>query len=304
MAFFKKLKEGLAKTRNAFSESIDNVFKAFVRVDEDLFEELCDTLIMADIGAVCADEITEELRDRVKEKRITQGEEVKAELIEIIREKLGEEKPLDLENKPAVILVMGVNGAGKTTSIGKLAAQMKAQGKNVLLAAADTFRAAAIDQLCVWGERAGVPIVRGNEGQDPASVIFDACHAAKNRGVDVLICDTAGRLQNKKNLMEELKKIYKIIDKELPGVSKECILVLDAGTGQNAVSQAELFAEVAPLTGIILTKLDGTAKGGIIISIAMKLNIPVKYIGIGEGIDDLQEFSPKDFADAIFEKEQ
>lgn len=302
MSFFERLKKGLTKTKEAFAESVDNVFKAFVRVDEELFEQLEEALVEADIGAVTAMEITEELRDRVKSKRITDGNEVRTELCQLISEMLGEEaQGLDLSGSPAVILVIGVNGVGKTTSIGKMAAQLRADGKKVLLAAADTFRAAAIDQLCVWADRAGVDIVKGAEGADPASVVFDACNAAKKRGADVLICDTAGRLHNKKNLMEELKKIYRVIERELPDSKCESLLVLDAGTGQNAVHQAQTFSEAAPLTGIVLTKVDGTAKGGIVISIKSQLQIPVKFIGVGESIDDLQPFSPTDFAKALFD---
>lgn len=303
MSLFERLKAGLSKTKNAFAEKVDNVFKAFVKVDEDLFEQLEEALIEADIGAVTAMEITDELRDAVKSERITDGDAVKEKLCSIISEKLSDNNAkLNLSGKPAVILVIGVNGVGKTTTIGKIAAKLKAEGKYILLAAADTFRAAAIDQLCVWADRAGVSIVKGAEGADPASVIFDACTAAKNRNVDVLICDTAGRLHNKKNLMEELRKIYRVIDRELPESSRETLLVLDAGTGQNALHQAETFSEVAPVTGIVLTKIDGTAKGGIVISIKTSMDIPVKFIGVGETIEDLQEFSPEDFATALFDK--
>ena len=302
--FFSKLKDGLAKTRDAFSQSVDNVLSAFVKIDEDLFDELLDALILSDIGAAVAMDIVEELRGKVKSDRIKDGNDVKECLKDIITEKLESGNPeLDLSGKPAVILVIGVNGVGKTTTIGKLAAQIKAEGKNVIMAAADTFRAAAINQLEVWAQRAGVEIVKGSEGADPASVVFDGCTAARKRDADVLIIDTAGRLHNKKNLMEELKKIYRVIERELPSSSKECLLVLDAGTGQNAQTQAEVFAEAAPLTGIILTKLDGTAKGGVIISIKSQLNVPVKFIGVGEGVDDLQPFSPKDFAAALFDTE-
>jgi len=299
--FFSRLKEGLTKTREALSESVDNVFKAFVKVDEELFEELLDALIMADIGAAEAMSIIDELRDRVKSERITEGNEVKQQLKNIIAEKLevGNEG-LNLSGKPSVIIVIGVNGVGKTTSIGKLAAQLKADGKKVIIAAADTFRAAAINQVQVWAERVGCDLIKGSEGADPASVIYDACNAARNRNADVLICDTAGRLHNKKNLMEELKKIYRVIERELPNASKESILVLDAATGQNAVSQAESFKEAADITGIILTKLDGTAKGGIVISIKSRLDVPIKYIGVGEGIDDLQPFDATDFSNALF----
>ena len=302
MGFFDKLKSGLTKTREAISGSVDNVLKAFVKIDEDLFEELLEALIEADLGAELSMDITDELRDRVKSERITDGNEVKALLQKIIAEKLSVSAPeLDLSGKPAVIFVIGVNGVGKTTSIGKLAASLKAEGKSVLLAAADTFRAAAINQLDIWAQRAGVDIIKGGEGADPSSVIFDACTAARKRGVDVLICDTAGRLHNKKNLMDELSKMYKVISRELPESSKESLLVLDSSTGQNAVSQAKLFSEATDITGIILTKLDGSAKGGIVISITSTLDVPVKFIGVGEEIDDLQPFSPEDFSRALFE---
>jgi len=300
--FFSRLKEGLTKTRESLSQHVDNVFKAFVKVDEELFEELMDALVLADMGAETAMEIVDDLRDRVKTKRITDGQEVKSELADLIAEKLGEETPtLELSGSPAVIFVIGVNGVGKTTTIGKIASQLEKSGKRVLLAAADTFRAAAISQLEVWADRVGCEIVKGGEGADPASVVYDACTAAKKRNVDVLICDTAGRLHNKKNLMDELAKMYRVIDRELPGASKESLLVLDATTGQNAVSQAELFDKAVPLTGLVLTKLDGTAKGGIVIAICTRLGIPVKFIGVGEGIDDLQAFSPAEFAAALFD---
>lgn len=301
--FFSKLKEGLTKTRESISQHVDNVFKAFVRVDEELFEELLDALVLADIGAETAMEIVDDLRDRVKTKRITDGNDVKKELADLISEKLGDEnEALILSGNPAVIFVIGVNGVGKTTTIGKIAAQLQKEGKKVLLAAADTFRAAAIQQLEVWADRVGADIVKGSEGADPASVVYDACMAARKRGADVLICDTAGRLHNKKNLMDELGKMYRVIDRELPEASKECLLILDATTGQNAVSQAELFAKAVPLTGLVLTKLDGTAKGGIVISIRARLDLPVKFIGVGEGVDDLQPFSASDFSRALFDQ--
>lgn len=300
---FGKLKAGLSRTRDALSESIESVFKAFVKIDEDLFDELMEALIAADIGVNAAMQITDELRDRVKEERITDGSKVKELLKEIIAKKLEKDKrELDLSGKPAVILVIGVNGVGKTTSIGKLAAVLKNEGKKVLVAAADTFRAAAINQLQVWSERAGAEMIKGSEGADPSSVVFDACTAAKNRGADVLIIDTAGRLHNKKNLMEELKKMSRVVERELPESSRETLIVLDASTGQNANVQAQMFAETADITGIILTKLDGTAKGGVVISISQAMDIPVKFIGVGEGIDDLQAFSPDDFARALFEE--
>lgn len=300
--FFSRLKEGLSKTRESLSQHVDNVFKAFVKVDEELFEELMDALVLADMGAETAMEIVDDLRDRVKTKRITDGLEVKRELAALIAEKLGDNTAtLELSGSPAVIFVIGVNGVGKTTTIGKIAAQLQSEGKRVLLAAADTFRAAAISQLEVWADRVGCDIVKGGEGADPASVVYDACNAAKKRNSDVLIVDTAGRLHNKKNLMDELAKMYRVIDRELPTASKESLLVLDATTGQNAVSQAELFSKAVPLTGLVLTKLDGTAKGGIVISICTRLGVPVKFIGVGEGIDDLQPFSPSDFSAALFD---
>lgn len=303
MGFFDKLKAGLQKTRNAVSEQVNNVFKVFVKVDEELFESLEEALIMADLGVETSTYIIEELRDRVKTKRITDGNDVKDELKVVISEILSEcDSTMNLSTTPAVILVIGVNGVGKTTSIGKIAAQYKAQGKKVMLAAADTFRAAAIDQLDIWAERVGCEIIKHQENSDPAAVVYDACNAAKARGVDVLICDTAGRLHNKKNLMAELEKINRTIDKTLPGAARETLLVLDATTGQNAVSQATLFSETADITGIVLTKLDGTAKGGIVIAISKEQHIPVKFIGVGEGIDDLQEFNPADFAKALFEE--
>ena len=303
MGFFDKLKAGLQKTRNAVSEQVNNVFKVFVKVDEELFECLEEALIMADLGVETSTYIIEELRDRVKTKRITDGNDVKDELKVVISEILSEcDSTMNLSTTPAVILVIGVNGVGKTTSIGKIAAQYKAQGKKVMLAAADTFRAAAIDQLDIWAERVGCEIIKHQENSDPAAVVYDACNAAKARGVDVLICDTAGRLHNKKNLMAELEKINRTIDKTLPGAARETLLVLDATTGQNAVSQATLFSETADITGIVLTKLDGTAKGGIVIAISKEQHIPVKFIGVGEGIDDLQEFNPADFAKALFEE--
>ena len=303
MGFFEKLKQSLGKTKEAIGEQVNNVFKVFVRVDEEFFEELEEALIMADIGVETSGEIIERLRDRVKTKRITDGNDVKDELKAVISEMLSEiDTTMHLETTPSVILVIGVNGVGKTTSIGKLAARYKAKGKKVLLAAADTFRAAAIDQLDIWAERCGCDIIKQKENSDPAAVVFDACNAAKARGADILICDTAGRLHNKKNLMAELAKISRVIEREIPDASKEILLVLDATTGQNAVSQAKLFSEAADISGIILTKLDGTAKGGIVIAISEEQKIPVKFVGVGEGIDDLQEFDAQDFAKAIFEE--
>lgn len=303
MGFFDKLKQGLSKTRVAVSEQVNSVFSAFVSVDEELFESLEEALIMADLGMETAVTLIDELRDRVKKKFITDTEAVKEELYSVITDALcAVDSSMNTETSPSVILVIGVNGVGKTTSIGKMAAHYKSQGKKVLLAAADTFRAAAIDQLDIWAQRSGCDIIKHNEGSDPAAVVFDACNAAKARGADILICDTAGRLHNKKNLMAELEKINRVISRELPDASRENLIVLDATTGQNAVSQAKLFSEVSEISGIILTKLDGTAKGGIVISIAKEQNIPVKFVGVGEGIDDLQIFSPQDFAKALFEE--
>lgn len=303
MGFFEKLKSGLTKTRESISKQVNNVFSVFVKVDEELFENLEEALIIADIGVETSEYIIETLRENVKKKHITDGNVVKEELKEIISEILEEtDSAMKLSTVPSVILVIGVNGVGKTTSIGKIASHYKEQGKKVLLAAADTFRAAAIDQLDIWAQRSGCDIIKHQENSDPAAVVFDACAAAKARGADVLICDTAGRLHNKKNLMAELAKINRVIERELPGCDKETLLVLDATTGQNAVSQAKLFSEAANITGIVLTKLDGTAKGGIVISIAKEQNLPVKFVGVGEGIDDLQEFKPSDFAKALFEE--
>lgn len=303
MGFFDKLKSGLAKTRESISEQINNVFSAFVHVDEELFENLEEALIIADIGVETSEYIIEKLRENVKQKHITDGNIVKEELKSIISEILDEQDTaVDISKSPAVILIIGVNGVGKTTSIGKIASHYRAQGKKVVLAAADTFRAAAIDQLDIWAKRSGSEIIKHQENSDPAAVIFDACTAAKARGADVLICDTAGRLHNKKNLMAELAKINRVIERELPDSSRETLLVLDASTGQNAVSQAKLFGETADITGIILTKLDGTAKGGIVISIAKEQNLPVKFVGVGEGIEDLQEFNSADFAKALFDE--
>ncbi len=304
MGLFDKLKQSLNKTRNAITEQVNNVFKTFVKVDEELFEELEEALIMADIGVETSTYIIEQLRDRVKTKHIKDGNEVKEELKAVISDILLEQdSTMNISTTPSVILVIGVNGVGKTTSIGKLATFYKSQGKKVLLAAADTFRAAAIDQLDIWAQRSGCDIIKHQENSDPAAVVFDACSAAKARGADILICDTAGRLHNKKNLMAELEKISRVINRELPGCARETLLVLDATTGQNAVSQAALFSEAADISGIILTKLDGTAKGGIVIAISKEQNIPVKFVGVGEGVNDLQEFSPSDFARAIFEEQ-
>lgn len=298
--FFTKLKEGLNKTRKSILNSVDNVLSSFTKIDEDLFEELEETLIMSDIGVETTTKIIEGLRERVKKQRVTEASEVKQLLIDEITQLLEEDEEEFELKKPSIILVIGVNGVGKTTTIGKLANQYKSEGNKVLLAAADTFRAAAIDQLEIWGQRAGIDVIKHQENSDPAAVVFDAVQAAKSRKTDILICDTAGRLHNKKNLMEELRKIFKVINREYPDAYKEVLLVLDGTTGQNALQQAKVFKEVADITGIILTKLDGTAKGGIVIAIKSELKIPVRYIGIGEGINDLQQFNASDFAKALF----
>ena len=300
-SFFSRLSSGLEKTRATLNDKLDSVLKAFVKVDEDLFEELEETLISADVGVNTSLYIIDELRDRVKENRITEPAEVKGVIKEIICSILdGEDNSLTLDGSPAVVLVIGVNGVGKTTSIGKMASQLTAAGKKVILGAGDTFRAAAADQLEIWAERVGCDLIRLQEGADPAAVVFDTISAAKARGADVVIFDTAGRLHNKKNLMDELNKISRVIERELPESKKEVLLVIDATTGQNAVSQVKQFKEAAPITGIVLTKLDGTAKGGIVIAIAHEEKIPVKFVGVGEGIDDMQKFDSKDFATALF----
>lgn len=303
MNIFSKIAAGLKKTKDSMMGKLEALMNSFTKIDEDFFEELEELLITCDIGVETSLEICGELRKKVKEKGLTETAQLMSELKDIITEMLGEDTPIDLSAKPAVILVIGVNGAGKTTTIGKLAARYKNEGKNVLVAAADTFRAAAIEQLEVWTGRAGVDIVKHAEGSDPAAVVFDAVTAAKARDVDVLICDTAGRLHNKKNLMDELKKISRIVHQQAEGCSLETLLVLDSTTGQNAVNQAKLFSETADITGIILTKLDGTAKGGIIISIRRELGIPVKLVGVGEKLDDLQDFRARDFVEALFETE-
>lgn len=303
MNIFSKIAAGLKKTKDSMMGKLEALMNSFTKIDEDFFEELEELLITCDIGVETSLEICGELRKKVKEKGLTETAQLMSELKDIITEMLGKDTPIDLSAKPAVILVIGVNGAGKTTTIGKLAARYKNEGKNVLVAAADTFRAAAIEQLEVWTGRAGVDIVKHAEGSDPAAVVFDAVTAAKARDVDVLICDTAGRLHNKKNLMDELKKISRIVHQQAEGCSLETLLVLDSTTGQNAVNQAKLFSETADITGIILTKLDGTAKGGIIISIRRELGIPVKLVGVGEKLDDLQDFRARDFVEALFETE-
>ena len=300
-SFWSRVKEGLAKTKNALFGQIDDLLKNFVKVDEDLLEELEEILICADVGVNAAEQIIEELREEIKEGRLKEKEQVITTLQTILSRMIGEGEALKLDTTPSVILVIGVNGVGKTTSIGKISNQLRKQGKKVVVAAADTFRAAAIDQLAVWCERAKVDLIRQNEGSDPAAVVFDACHAAKNKNADVLIIDTAGRLHNKTNLMNELAKINRVIDRELPGAARENLLVLDATTGQNAIFQAKEFKNAAQLTGLILNKMDGTAKGGIVISIRQELNIPVKFIGVGEKLDDMQEFDQQEFVNALFE---
>ncbi len=302
MGFFEKLKNGLSKTKSAVFGQVDNVLRTFVKVDEELLEELEELLICSDMGFETAEEIIDILRQQIKEERLKQPSDVKEALQRILREKIGEGEPLHLDTTPSVILVIGVNGVGKTTSIGKIAANLVSQGKKVVVAAADTFRAAAIDQLQVWADRAGAELIRKNEGSDPAAVVFDAAAAAKKRGADVLIVDTAGRLHNKKNLMMELAKIDRVISRELPGASRETLLILDATTGQNAVIQAREFKESAAITGLVLTKLDGTAKGGAVFSIKKMLDIPIKYIGVGEQVEDMQPFDGDMFVSALFEE--
>ncbi len=301
MGLFDKIKNGLAKTRNSLLNNINGLLSSFTKIDEELFEELEEILITSDIGVATAQSICEELRASVKKNSIREPQEIVALLKQIIADILGETEPLDLSQKPSLILVIGVNGVGKTTTIGKLANNLKSDGKKVVLGAADTFRAAAIEQLTEWANRSGVSLVSSVAGTDPASVVFDTIASAKSKGADVIICDTAGRLHNKKNLMDELAKINRIIKRELPETNHEVLLVLDATTGQNAVNQAREFNNVTEITGIVLTKLDGTAKGGVIISIVKELGIPVKYIGVGEGIDDLQPFNATEFVDGIFD---
>jgi len=303
MGFFEKIKEGLKKTRDALFGRIDKMLKSFTKIDDELFEELEELLVMGDVGMYTAEKICNELKKRVKEEGITDPREIKRLLEEVVTEMLKGGQELDTSSKPSVILVIGVNGVGKTTTIGKLAAKFKKDGKKVILAAADTFRAAAIDQLEIWAQRANADIVKQNEGSDPAAVVFDAISAAKARGADIIIADTAGRLHNKKNLMGELAKINRIIDRELPDSAKEVLLVLDATTGQNAVNQTKEFREAAGITGIVLTKLDGTAKGGVVLAIKEELDVPVKFIGVGEQVDDLQPFVPEEFAKALFADE-
>ena len=300
--FFKRLVSGLTKTRDNIVAGFDSIFSGYSSIDEDFYEELEEILIMGDIGINATSAIIEHLKEQVAEKHIKNPMECKQLLIDSIREQMDlGENAYEFENRKSVVLVIGVNGVGKTTSVGKLAGQLKDEGKKVILAAADTFRAAAIEQLTEWANRAGVEIIAQQEGSDPAAVIYDAVAAAKSRQADVLICDTAGRLHNKKNLMEELRKIKRIIDKEYPDAYRETLVVLDGTTGQNAMAQAKQFMEVADITGIILTKLDGTAKGGIAVAIQSELGIPVKYVGVGEKIDDLQKFNSEDFVTALFD---
>ncbi|RCX20031.1 signal recognition particle-docking protein FtsY [Anaerobacterium chartisolvens] len=301
MGFFDRLKQGLEKTRKGITEQIDKVLVSFGKIDDELFDQLEEILITSDVGMDTTMRIIEDLKEKVRERKIIDPMKVKELLKEELTEILSEENAdLDLSSSPAVIIVIGVNGVGKTTSIGKIAGLLKEGGRKVLLAAGDTFRAAAIDQLEIWSNRVGVDIIKHTEGADPAAVVYDAIQSAKARRADVLICDTAGRLHTKKNLMEELKKISRIIDKELPGASRETLLVLDATTGQNAVSQAKVFSESAKISGIVLTKLDGTAKGGIVITIKSELKIPVKLIGVGEKLEDLQKFNASEFVEALF----
>ena len=305
MGLFDKLKKSLAKTKESINEKFNTVLKTFKKIDDDLFDELEEVLITSDLGVNTSMDIIEKLRQAAKEKKLRDSYELKSELNKIMSDILteGSGSKIELQGTPAVIMVIGVNGVGKTTSIGKIANMYRNQGKSVLIAAADTFRAAAIEQLEVWSERAGVDIIKQQEGSDPAAVIYDAVNAAKSRNIDILLCDTAGRLHNKKNLMEELKKIYKILNRELPNSSKEVLLVLDATTGQNAVQQAIQFKEAADITGIILTKLDGTAKGGIVLAIKNDYDIPVIFIGVGEKIDDIEPFDPVEFVNAIIDPE-
>ncbi|MDQ2085265.1 signal recognition particle-docking protein FtsY [Herbivorax sp. ANBcel31] len=301
MGFFDKLKKGLKKTKSTITERVDQVLVSFGKIDEELFEELEEVLITSDVGIDASMKIIEDLKKKVKETKTTDPREVKKLLRDELNEILGnEESELDIKTKPSVIVVVGVNGVGKTTSIGKIASVLKSQNKKVVLAAADTFRAGAIEQLDIWSERVGVDIIKHSEGADPAAVIYDAVQAVKSRNSDILICDTAGRLHTKKNLMEELKKVFRVLEREMPECSKEVLLVLDATTGQNAISQAKTFGEATGVTGIVLTKLDGTAKGGIIIAVSSELNIPVKFIGVGEQVDDLQPFNSTEFVDALF----
>ena len=303
MGFFKKLNKGLKKTRDNMSGAINAALYGKNEIDDEFYDELEEILVMADVGVNTSAEIVEKLRDAVFKKNLRKAKDVKEEIKNIVADMLSGGETIDMVTTPPVILVIGVNGVGKTTSIGKMAAMFKEEGKKVILGAADTFRAAAIDQLEIWADRAGVDIVKHKEGADPAAVVFDTISAGKARNADIIICDTAGRLHNKKNLMDELAKIYRVIDRQLPYADREIFLVLDATTGQNAVNQAKEFKDVAEITGIILTKLDGTAKGGVVLAIKNDLKVPVKFIGVGEGIDDLRPFDPKAFAEGLFEED-
>ena len=303
MRFLEKLKAGLAKTRDAVFGKIDKLFQKFVRIDEEFFEELEELLYSADVGVETAEEILDRLRQTVREERLKESADVQKALHGILRDLIGDYVPLKMNTTPSVMLVIGVNGVGKTTSIGKIAAELKSQGKRVVVAAADTFRAAAAEQLAVWCDRAGVGLIRQGAGADPAAVVFDAINAVRSRKADVLLIDTAGRLQNKKNLMDELAKINRVIGRELPDADRETMLVLDATTGQNAIIQAKEFGNTAAITGLILTKLDGTSKGGVVLSIKKELGIPVKFIGVGEQIDDMKPFDPDEFVEALFESQ-
>lgn len=304
MGLFSKISQGLKKTRDSFAGAVNSVISSFTKIDDELFEELEETLILADTGVNTANAICEELKKRVKSERVTDPNEIHGMLQQVIVDMMSTDNTIKTNTKPSMILVIGVNGVGKTTSIGKIANMYKNQGKSVILGAADTFRAAAAEQLTIWANRAEVPIIKHHEGADPSAVVYDTITAAKSKGSDVIICDTAGRLHNKKNLMDELSKMSRIIDRELPDADKEVLLVLDATTGQNAVNQAREFKQAAGITGIILTKLDGTARGGVVLAINQELGIPVKLIGVGEQIDDLQDFSPEDFAKALFSEEK
>lgn len=301
MGFFEKIKNGLKKTKESLVKQVELVINSFTKIDEEFFEQLEETLILSDIGVSTSTKICDKLREQIKITGETNPDNIKQMLKEIILSMLSGSDELDIATKPSIILIIGVNGVGKTTTIGKMASYFTAEGKKVILGAADTFRAAAIEQLSVWADRANVDIIKHNAGADPAAVVFDTINAGKSRGADIIICDTAGRLHNKKNLMDELSKISRVIEREAEGCSKEVLLVLDATTGQNGVSQAKLFKEAAGLTGIVLTKLDGTAKGGIVIAIKDELGLPVKFVGVGEQIDDLQPFVAKDFVEALFE---
>lgn len=302
ISFFNKLKEGLDKTRKGITDKIDDLFNNYGEIDEDLFDELEEILVMADVGVPTAHKLIDRLRDELKVRKVKEASQVKEVFKDVVEAMLRENnnEPFHVGDVPTIVMVIGVNGVGKTTSIGKIAHHIKSEGKSVLIAAADTFRAAAIEQLMIWGDRVGVNVIHQSEGSDPAAVIFDAIQSAKSKKIDVLICDTAGRLHNKVNLMNELAKVFRVIDREYPEAKKEVLLVLDATTGQNAIQQAKVFNEAAKISGIVLTKLDGTAKGGVVMAINSELDIPVKLIGVGEGIEDLQNFEPREFVEALF----